>query len=169
MPISYYRVAFLETPWLLPGTDTIQLITESLSLLFLTAKCGYSHLTRTDPRRCLFFHIVHMNWRFAILILSVIDKFYAITLTAGETRKMSFLAWTQNMANSPSIRRALKGTSDLKAWKMSTKLSPWLCNINIPSFVFFNFHTRSTIATAKCSKLISCNKLEQIKPSAPCL
>lgn len=59
-PVLYYRVAFLATPWFLPGTDPTKSIAGPLSPLLLTAKCSCSHLTRTDLMKCLLLQL-HLN------------------------------------------------------------------------------------------------------------
>ena len=113
-PVLYYRVAFLATPWFLPGTDPTKSIAGPLSPLLLTAKCSCSHLTRTDLMKCLLLQL-HLNWRFAILLLSVTAKSSSLypdcKVSFTGNWKNELLAWIENMANSPNIR-ALKGTSD---------------------------------------------------------
>ena len=59
-PVSYYRAAFLATPWFLPGTDPTKSVAGPLSPLLLTAKCSRSHLTRTDLMKCLLLQL-HLN------------------------------------------------------------------------------------------------------------
>lgn len=167
--VSHHRAAFLETPWLPPGADTTKSIAEAVSVLLLMAGCGHSHLTGTDPMRCLSLHIA-FELKICNSDFECQSQILRLCLDCRGNWENEFLARTQNMASSLNMRRALKSTSDPKVWKMSTKVSPWLCSINIPSFLFFKLPNKVNNSN---NQMLQSNLMQQtlelVKPDVPSL